>query len=243
MLTTPPLPPKTIAALHALGIRTRDDLCTAGSVRAFLLLKASGITVTERTLWQLEAQCLGITPHEMPSETKQQLRFILKNHPPVAVFPPQNEMETFMRLALEQAEQSAQQGEIPVGAVVVHGQNILAAAHNSCIADCDISRHAEINALAQAGKALQNYRLEDCDVYITLEPCTMCASALIQARVRRVIYGAAEPKTGAAGSIVDLFAHTALNRHTAILGGILQTECTDLLTRFFQTKRNGTHRL
>ena len=107
-----------------------------------------------------------------------------------------------MRLAIEQARQSAALGEVPVGAVIVYQGKAIAAAHNTCIGDHNVSHHAEINALAAAGKALQNYRLEDCDVYITLEPCSMCASALIQARVGRVIYGAAEAKTGAAGSVV-----------------------------------------
>ncbi|ADZ01687.1 tRNA-specific adenosine deaminase [Neisseria meningitidis M13399] len=163
----------------------------------------------------------------------------MKNHPPVAAFPPQEEMEHFMREALRQAEQSAADGEIPVGAVIVSDGKIIASAHNTCIADCNVSCHAEINALAQAGSEMQNYRLDGCDIYITLEPCAMCASALIQARIRRVIYGAAEPKTGAAGSIVNLFADKRLNTHTAIRGGILQEECRAVLNRFFQNKRKG----
>ncbi len=145
-------------------------------------------------------------------------------------------MAHFMGLALEQAKLSALMGEIPVGAVIVSDGKIIASAHNTCIADCNVSRHAEINALAQAGSEMQNYRLDGCDIYITLEPCAMCASALIQARIRRVIYGAAEPKTGAAGSIVNLFADKRLNTHTAIRGGILQEECRAVLSRFFKTK-------
>ncbi|HEZ8633253.1 TPA: nucleoside deaminase [Neisseria gonorrhoeae] len=148
-------------------------------------------------------------------------------------------MGYFMREALRQAEQSAADGEIPVGAVIVSDGKIITSAHNTCIADCNVSRHAEINALAQAGSEMQNYRLDGCDIYITLEPCAMCASALIQARIRRVIYGAAEPKTGAAGSIVNLFADKRLNTHTAIRGGILQEECRAVLSRFFQNKRKG----
>ena len=116
-------------------------------------------------------------------ERKTELGEALKNHPPVAVFPSQGDVETFMRLAIEQARQSAALGEVPVGAVIVYQGKVIAAAHNTCIGDHNVSHHAEINALAAAGKALQNYRLEDCDVYITLEPCSMCASALIQARI------------------------------------------------------------
>lgn len=239
MLTTPPLAPKTLAALHRLGIRTVADLRQTGAVQTFLLLKASGLTLTKSTLWQLESLLDGTPPQEMSQAHKARLLAELKNHPPVAAFPPQGEMAHFMGLALEQAKLSALMGEIPVGAVIVSDGKIIASAHNTCIADCNVSRHAEINALAQAGSEMQNYRLDGCDIYITLEPCAMCASALIQARVKRVIYGAGEPKTGAAGSIVNLFADKRLNTHTAIRGGILQEECRAVLSRFFQNKRKG----
>ncbi|EEZ75347.1 TPA: tRNA adenosine(34) deaminase TadA [Neisseria lactamica] len=239
MLTTPPLAPKTVAALHRLGIRTLEELRQTGAVQTFLLLKASGLTLTKSTLWQLESLLDGTPPQEMSQAHKARLLAELKNHPPVAAFPPQGEMAHFMGLALEQAKLSALMGEIPVGAVIVSDGKIIASAHNTCIADCNVSRHAEINALAQAGSEMQNYRLDGCDIYITLEPCAMCASALIQARIRRVIYGAAEPKTGAAGSIVNLFADKRLNTHTAIRGGILQEECRAVLSRFFQNKRKG----
>ncbi|HHK5588795.1 TPA: tRNA adenosine(34) deaminase TadA [Neisseria lactamica] len=239
MLTTPPLAPKTVAALHRLGIRTLEELRQTGAVQTFLLLKASGLTLTKSTLWQLESLLDGTPPQEMSQAHKARLLAELKNHPPVAAFPPQGEMAHFMGLALEQAKLSALMGEIPVGAVIVSDGTVIASAHNTCIADCNVSRHAEINALAQAGSEMQNYRLDGCDIYITLEPCAMCASALIQARIRRVIYGAAEPKTGAAGSIVNLFADKRLNTHTAIRGGILQEECRAVLSRFFQNKRKG----
>ena len=239
MLTTPPLAPKTLAALHRLGIRTLADLRQTSAVQTFLLLKASGLTLTKSTLWQLESLLNGTLPQEITQHDKIRLLAELKNHPPVAAFPPQGEMEYFMGLALEQAKLSALMGEIPVGAVIVSDGKIIASAHNTCIADCNVSRHAEINALAQAGSEMQNYRLDGCDIYITLEPCAMCASALIQARIKRVIYGAGEPKTGAAGSIVNLFADKRLNTHTAIRGGILQEECRAVLSRFFQNKRKG----
>lgn len=239
MLTTPPLAPKTLAALHRLGIRTVADLRQTGAVQTFLLLKASGLTLTKSTLWQLQSLLDGTPPQEMAQHDKTRLLAELKNHPPVAAFPPQGEMAHFMGLALEQAKLSALMGEIPVGAVIVSDGKIIASAHNTCIADCNVSHHAEINALSQAGGKMQNYRLDGCDIYITLEPCAMCASALIQARIKRVIYGAAEPKTGAAGSIVNLFADKRLNTHTAIRGGILQEECCAVLSRFFQNKRKG----
>ena len=236
-LTTPPLTPKTVQALQQLGIATLADLQNCGAAKAFLLLKAAGLTLTRSTLWQLAALLQNTTPQALAEADKAALLEAVRTHPPMAVFPPQAEMTSFMREALAQAELSAQTGEIPVGAVVVHQGNIIAAAHNTCIADHNISHHAEIRALAAAGQALQNYRLDQCDVYITLEPCSMCAGALIQARVKRVIYGAAEPKTGAAGSVVNLFSDDRLNKHTAVQGGILADECQAVLQRFFQQKR------
>ena len=150
LLTTPPVAPQTLSALQALGIRSVEELRDTGSVQAFLLLKAAGLTVTRSTLWQLEALLLGIKPQELPQTQKTALEQAVKNHPPVAVFPMSSEMETFMRAALVQAEQSARIGEIPVGAVVVSNNQIIAAAHNTCVSDHDISRHAEIREIGRA---------------------------------------------------------------------------------------------
>ena len=122
LLTTPPVAPQTLAALQSLGIRSIEELRDTGSVQAFLLLKAAGLTVTRSTLWQLEALLLGIKPQDLPQTHKNALEQAVKNHPPVAVFPTSSEMETFMRAALSQAEQSARIGEIPVGAVVVSAE-------------------------------------------------------------------------------------------------------------------------
>ena len=239
MLTTPPFAPSTLQALHRLGIRSQEELRRTGAVKTFLLLKASGRTPTRSVLWQLAAACLGCDVMQLSDTDKNALLAAVKNHPPVALPPPAGEAARFMRLALHQAEAAAAAGEVPVGAVVVRNGEVLSAAHNRCVADCDIGGHAELRALSEAGRRTGSYRLDGCDVYITLEPCAMCASALIQARIKRVIYGAAEPKTGAAGSIVNLFADKRLNTHTAIRGGILQEECRSVLSRFFQNKRKG----
>ncbi len=236
-LTHPPFAPKVLQTLQSLGIRTQADIRAHGAAGAFLLLKAAGLTVTRSTLWQLAAAERDIGVHDLGPSEKAALLEAVRRHPPVAVFPPAAEMEGFMRAALVQAEQSAAAGEIPVGAVAVKNGEIIAAAHNTCVGSCNISRHAEIGVLKAAGKALQNYRLDGCDVYVTLEPCSMCAGALIQARVARVVYGAKEPKTGAAGSVVDLFGDIPLNRHTAVTGGVLAGECGALLQRFFNARR------
>lgn len=186
-LSTPPLAPKVIAALARANIHTRQDLQQANPCRAFLLLKKTGLGVTQSVFWQLVALCSLKTPRDLTQTEKQFWQQQLRDTPPVALFPDMETMQYFMRQALIQAAIAAQEGEVPVGAIVVHQNRIIARAHNRCIQDCNISHHAEIQALAQAGQVLGNYRLQDCDVYITLEPCTMCAGALIQARVAREI--------------------------------------------------------
>lgn len=237
LLSTPPLAPKVVHTLAQCGVLTLADLQAKNPCVAFLLLKDSGLSVTQSVFWQLVALCSLKTVHELSEAEKQFWQTQLRNTPPVAQFPAQEIMHNFMREALVQAGLAAQMGEVPVGAVVVHESNIIARAHNRCVADCNISHHAEIQALAVAGQVLGNYRLSDCDVYISLEPCAMCASAIMQARVRRVIFAAREPKTGAAGSVINLFANKQLNAHTAVLGGVLNDEAQAQLQDFFRQRR------
>lgn len=233
-LATPPLAPAVLETLKRLGICTRQELQAVGAVRAYLLLQAAGLTVTRSVLWRLQATCYG---GEIGESDQRQLLEALRNHPPVDVFPPRAEMEMWMQAALNEAHLAAEIGEVPVGAVVVRRGEIVARAHNLCVSSHAVGHHAEMLALERAGSLLRNYRLDDCDVYVTLEPCAMCAGALIQARVRRVIFAAAEPKTGAAGSITNLFHLTAFNRHTAVLGGVLETQSRALLQAFFRNRR------
>lgn len=142
-----------------------------------------------------------------------------------------------MREALAQARIALAAGEVPVGAVVVHGDAIVGRGHNAPVARHDPTAHAEIRALQEAAQALGNYRLDGCTLYVTLEPCAMCSGAMLHARLARVVYGARDPKTGAAGSVLDLFAHERLNHQTAIEGGVLAQECGALLTEFFRARR------
>ncbi len=143
----------------------------------------------------------------------------------------------FMRAALDQAELAGALGEVPVGAVVVVDGEIVGAGHNQPIGARDPSAHAEIMALRDAGRRLGNYRLPGATLYVTLEPCAMCSGAILHARVARVVYGARDPKTGAAGSVVDLFAETRLNHHAEIVGGVLGEECGGRLSAFFAGRR------
>lgn len=149
----------------------------------------------------------------------------------------------FMRLALEEAALAARSGEVPVGAVVVHQGRVIARGHNQTLARQDITAHAEIQALRQACEVLGNHRLEGCELYVTLEPCVMCSGALMGARLRRLVYGAAEPKTGAAGSVLDVFANPRLNHHTRVHGGVMAGECAGVLAQFFQARREDQARL
>lgn len=152
--------------------------------------------------------------------------------------------EHFMALALEQAERAGQAGEVPVGAIVVRpdpnhstGWEVVGAGYNQPMGSRDPTAHAEVAALRAAAARVGNYRLPGCVLFVTLEPCAMCAMATLHARLRRVVYAAPDPKTGAAGSVLDLYGHRGLNHQTIVQGGVLAERCSDLLRAFFARRR------
>lgn len=145
----------------------------------------------------------------------------------------------FMRAALDLAQQAAAAGEVPVGAVVVKEGEIVGRGYNHPIAAHDPTAHAEIVALRDAARRLGNYRLSGCELYVTLEPCTMCAGAILHSRIVRLVYGAADPRTGACGSVVDLFSEPRLNHHATVLPNVLAMECGTLLQHFFAARRRS----
>lgn len=147
--------------------------------------------------------------------------------------------EHFMREALAQARRAEQHGEVPVGAVVVQEGVVVGRGYNAPISLHDPSAHAEMVALRDAAKNLKNYRLAGCELFVTLEPCLMCVGAMFHARIARVVYGAADPKTGAAGSVLNLFTVPQLNHHARIEGGVLAEECGALLSHFFAMRRQA----
>ena len=145
--------------------------------------------------------------------------------------------EAFMDEALTLARHAASLGEVPVGAVVVHNGVVIGRGFNHPIGTSDASAHAEINALRDAGNRLGNYRLPGCELFVTLEPCAMCAGAIMHARIARLVFGARDPKTGAAGSVVNLFSEPRLNHHTEVTGGVAAPQCGALLSQFFAERR------
>ena len=147
--------------------------------------------------------------------------------------------ETFMREALGLAQRAWDLGEVPVGAVVVKDGEIIGRGFNQPITSSDPTTHAEIVALRDAAQHLRNYRLIDCELYVTLEPCMMCVGAMLHARLKRVVFGARDPKTGVCGSVIDLPAEARLNHHSTFESGVLAEECGGLLKRFFAERRNA----
>jgi len=145
--------------------------------------------------------------------------------------------EAWMAAALALARAAQARGEVPVGAIVVKEGAIVGRGGNAPIADNDPTAHAEIAALGEAGRTLGNYRLPGCELFVTLEPCAMCAGAMLHARIGRLVYGARDPKTGACGSVIDLFAEQRLNHHATVDGGVLAAECGGLLADFFAARR------
>jgi len=148
--------------------------------------------------------------------------------------------ESFMGLALDLAREAGAAGEVPVGALVVRDGEIVGRGFNRPIGRHDPTAHAEIMALRDAAQSLGNYRLPGCTLYVTLEPCAMCAGAIMHARIDRVVFGARDPKTGAAGSVIDLFAEARLNHHTTIVGEVMAEACGSLLSGFFAARRGRT---
>jgi tRNA(adenine34) deaminase len=141
-----------------------------------------------------------------------------------------------MQQALEQARAAGLRGEVPVGTVLVKGGKVIATGSNAVIGLHDPTAHAEVMALRAAGQSLHNYRLPDCELFVTLEPCAMCAAAMIHARIKRVVFGANDPKTGAAGGLLNVF-DTTFNHQTKVQGGVMADVCSELLKDFFKAKR------
>ena len=148
-----------------------------------------------------------------------------------------------MRLALDQAHNAWLAGEVPVGAVIMRVGQVIATGYNRPITTHDPTAHAEIVALRHAANLLGNYRLPECEIFVTLEPCAMCAMALMHARIKRVVFAAPDPKTGVAGSVIDLFAEKALNHHTCVEGGLLAESSAALLRQFFAERRESARQL
>jgi tRNA(adenine34) deaminase len=148
-----------------------------------------------------------------------------------------------MRAALKEARASLERDEVPVGCVIVHDGTIVGRGHNQVEALQDATAHAEVLAIGAASNALGSWRLSDCTLYVTLEPCAMCAGAIVLARLGRLVYGAADPKAGACGSVLDVIGERRLNNRVPVTAGVLEGECGELLRQFFRTRRKAALRL
>jgi tRNA(adenine34) deaminase len=148
----------------------------------------------------------------------------------------------FMHLAISEAYAAERDGEVPVGAVIVREGEVIATGNNRVVRDSDPTAHAEIVAMRAAGKAISNYRLEGCTLYTTLEPCAMCAGAIIHARIGRLVYAASDPKAGACGSVLSVMNHPQLNHKVEVVSGLLAEECGTMLTEFFRARRASSTR-
>ena len=237
LLPTPPIPPAAVRGLQQIGITDLPALQHAGAAKAYALLKVAGLTLPLKVLYALEAAIRGVHWSALDNEDQQALREQLAALPPQRPLPPLAEQQHFMAIARELAQQAAMEGEVPVGAIVVKDGQIIGRGYNRPCAGHDPSAHAEMLALRDAAANLGNYRLGGCQLYVTLEPCPMCSGAILHARIDQVLFGAHDSKTGAAGSVINLFAEPRLNHHTAIHGGIEQDACAALLADFFQVRR------
>jgi tRNA(adenine34) deaminase len=145
--------------------------------------------------------------------------------------------EAFMQLALQEAKSAEKLGEVPIGAVVVHQGHVIGVGHNLREINQDPTAHAEMIAIKKASENIGSWRLSDCDLYVTLEPCPMCAGVIIQSRIRSLIYGAKDPKAGCAGTLMNLLQDERFNHQTEVISGVLEKECSEILTNFFRTLR------
>lgn len=150
--------------------------------------------------------------------------------------------EKYMRMALKEARKAEEKGEVPVGAILVKGNEILSRGHNRCIGLNDPTAHAEVLVLRKAGKVLKNYRLNDTVMYVTVEPCPMCAAAMVHSRISRLVFGTKEPKFGAVESRFKLFQDKSVNHKVEVTGGVLEKECTEPLKEFFKERRKNSQR-
>jgi len=229
---------KIVEQLAILGITDLAKFCQLDTISVFFLLKNIGYPTTPQLLYQLDAARRRINWHHINQKERKLLRKALRANLPVqAPFPTKEEIAQFMGIALQLANEAKIKDEVPIGAVVVKNHQIIGQGHNSTITQQSPFAHAELLALQEAAKKIGNYRLVNCDLYVTLEPCIMCAGAILQARIKRLIFGTKEPKSGSAGSVINIFADHQLNAHTAIFGPVAPANCAKQLTNFFRQKR------
>lgn len=230
------LAPKVQKALEHIGVLNIESLKNKGSLNTFLELKVIYPSITTSVLWRLLAIEKDINLADITADLKSATLLSLKQQQVVKSFPDQIQLEFYMHEALIEARKALLLLEVPVGAVIVKDNQIIARAHNRCLANNRVTSHAELLAIDEASQFLDNYRLEGCDLYVTLEPCMMCLGAIFQARISRLIYAVKSEKMGILENHLITFPNI-YKVHTAIKGGILAEECGQLIQQFFLNKR------
>lgn len=220
--------------LESVGINNYSQLQDIGYLTAFTRIKAKFPSSNFNILYQLFCTLTSTQFSELNLAIKRQLQQQFKQLPPYYPDLDADTINFYLEEAYTQAVLANNNGEIPIGAVIVHKEQIIATGYNQTRSHNDILKHAEIVAISQAQSVLNNFRLPNCDLYVTIEPCVMCSGAIINSRIRRLIFGATEPKTGACISQYQLFNNPKVNHHCQVIGPVNQDKYSRILTGFFQ---------
>ncbi len=222
--------------LERLNLASTELIRQHGYLKIYSQLKLAFPSMNYQALYDLYCLAQQSLCYTLAPEKQAELRRAFKAMPPRHVWLKPDVIRHFLTAAEKQAQLALQQNEIPIGAVIVHQGEIIAQGYNRTRSDNNIMAHAEIVAILAAQQHLQNYRLNECDLYVTIEPCLMCSGAIINSRIKRVIYGACEPKTGACLSQYQVFNNKKTNHHTEVIGPINQNYYSQLISKFFHSK-------
>jgi tRNA(adenine34) deaminase len=223
--------------LERLNLASTELIRQHGYLKIYSQLKLAFPSMNYQALYDLYCLAQQSLCYTLAPEKQAELRREFKTMPPRHVWLKPDSIKQFLTAAEEQAQLALQHNEIPIGAVIVHQGEIIAQGYNRTRSDNNIMAHAEIVAISAAQQHLQNYRLNDCDLYVTIEPCLMCSGAIINSRIKRIIFGACEPKTGACLSQYQVFNNKKTNHHTEVIGPINQSYYSRLISNFFQSNQ------
>ena len=232
-----PIPLYLQEKLARLNLNSIAEINQFGVLKIYRWLKISHPELTYKVLYDLQCLTLNLPLNSLNAVQKNALVLEYKNMLPTYPLPEAELINQYLTDAETQAKIALEDNEVPIGAVVVYNNKIIGVGYNQTISDCNIMAHAEINAIIQAQQYLDNYKLDDCDLYVTIEPCVMCCGAIMNSRIRRIIYGAVEPKTGAIVSQYTILNNGEVNHQTEAIGPVDDQYYSQLLKEFFKHKR------